>query len=63
MGDGCNASDDSQTYIAGDKSPLAIRDVRSDYLKALAIIGVVAIHAGFPYADIFRFGVPIFIAK
>jgi fucose 4-O-acetylase-like acetyltransferase len=62
MSDDHNVFDNTRTDIAGDKNPLAIRDARSDYLKALAIIGVVAIHAGFPYADVFRFGVPIFIA-
>jgi fucose 4-O-acetylase-like acetyltransferase len=38
-----------------------IRDIRSDYLKALAIFGVVAIHSEFPHSEIFRFCVPVFI--
>lgn len=38
------------------------RDARSDELKAAAIIGVVCIHAGLPYADVLRFCVPVFVA-
>lgn len=37
------------------------RDPRADYLKAAAIVGVVCIHAGLPFHDVFRFGVPVFI--
>ncbi|MDY3561939.1 acyltransferase [Gemmata sp. JC673] len=38
------------------------RDGRSDELKALAIVGVVCIHAGLPYADALRFCVPVFLS-
>ncbi|AWM40293.1 Acyltransferase family protein [Gemmata obscuriglobus] len=38
------------------------RDGRSDELKAVAIVAVVCIHAGLPYADILRFCVPVFLS-
>jgi hypothetical protein len=37
------------------------RDLHADYLKAAAIVGVVCIHAGLPFEDVYRFGVPVFI--
>lgn len=37
------------------------RDVHADCLKAAAILGVVCIHAGVPFNDVFRFGAPAFI--
>jgi surface polysaccharide O-acyltransferase-like enzyme len=37
------------------------RDNRSDILKAVAIIGVVCIHSGFPNAEMFGYCVPVFI--
>lgn len=38
------------------------RDASSDRLKAAAIIAVVGIHVGLPYASVLRFCVPVFIA-
>ncbi len=38
------------------------RDGRSDLLKAAAIVGVVCIHAALPFRDVWRFGVPVFVA-
>jgi hypothetical protein len=37
------------------------RDRNFDYLKTFSIIGVVCIHIGIPFADLFRFCVPCFI--
>ncbi|VTU27834.1 Fucose 4-O-acetylase [Variovorax sp. PBL-H6] len=37
------------------------RDLHADYLKAAGIVGVVCIHAGLPFQDVYRFGVPVFI--
>ena len=49
--------------IVTNRSQLAnTRDNRPDEMKAAAILGVVCIHADLPYADIFRFCVPVFIA-
>jgi peptidoglycan/LPS O-acetylase OafA/YrhL len=41
---------------------VAQRDSRTDLLKAVAIIGVVVIHTGWPWGECFRFGVPVFVA-
>ena len=41
--------------------PIAVRDNRSDYLKAAAILGVVCIHAGLPYCNSLRFCMPVFV--
>ncbi len=38
------------------------RDSRSDYLKAAAILAVVAIHVGVPYEASLRYCVPVFVA-
>ncbi|GAA4356760.1 hypothetical protein GCM10023165_50100 [Variovorax defluvii] len=46
---------------AGVRSEAGVRDLHADWLKAAAIVGVVCIHAGMPFQDIFRFGVPVFI--
>ena len=48
--------------IAGVQQYSGARDIRSDYLKAAAIIGVVCIHVSLPFADAFRFCVPVFVA-
>ena len=50
-----------QPNANAEQSPEA-RDARSDCLKGVAIIGVVSLHASLPYADVFRFCVPVFIA-
>ncbi len=47
---------------AARPGPSAARDDRSDELKAAAIVGVVGIHVGWPYADVFRYCVPVFVA-
>ena len=43
------------------KSTDASRSLSVDYLKSAAIFGVVYIHVGGFYSEVFRFGVPIFI--
>jgi hypothetical protein len=51
------------TPLAPRVSPVPrVRDARSDCLKGLAIVGVVAIHSGFPYTGFFRVGVLLFAA-
>jgi hypothetical protein len=46
---------------AGAQATAGTRDLHADWLKAAAIVGVVCIHAGMPFEDLFRFGVPVFI--
>ncbi|WP_158100898.1 acyltransferase family protein [Variovorax sp. JS1663] len=46
---------------AGAQATAGARDLHADWLKAAAIVGVVSIHAGMPFQDLFRFGVPVFI--
>jgi peptidoglycan/LPS O-acetylase OafA/YrhL len=46
---------------AGAQAATGTRDLHADYLKAAAIVGVVCIHAGLPFEDVYRFGVPVFI--
>jgi hypothetical protein len=41
--------------------PTRTRDRNFDYLKTVAILGVVYIHSGIPFSGIFRFCVPVFI--
>jgi fucose 4-O-acetylase-like acetyltransferase len=61
MGADLEASEEFEESIIKVQNLSVARDIRSDYLKALSIIGVVIIHAGLPYADIFRFCVPVFV--
>lgn len=37
------------------------RDLHTDCLKGAAIVGVICIHAGLAFHDVFRFGVPVFV--
>ena len=39
-----------------------LRDARLDYLKGVSILGVVLIHVSFPFSDVLRFCVPVFVA-
>ncbi|MBT2324146.1 acyltransferase [Variovorax paradoxus] len=52
-----NAADRS----AAAQAAAGTRDLYADCLKAAAIVGVVCIHAGLPFEDVYRFGVPVFI--
>ncbi|MBU1442794.1 MAG: acyltransferase family protein [Gammaproteobacteria bacterium] len=45
---------------APQRQPVS-RDLRADFLKAAAIVGVVLIHSSVPLSDVYRFCVPAFI--
>jgi hypothetical protein len=47
--------------LSQEVSHIDRRDRNFDYLKTFSIIGVVCIHIGIPFADLFRFCVPCFI--
>jgi hypothetical protein len=57
-----DSGDNKQSITEISVSAPKSRDLKSDYLKSLAIISVVLIHASIFNSDIFRFCVPLFIA-
>jgi fucose 4-O-acetylase-like acetyltransferase len=68
MPDTHNTVDRVNARLDGAAAPIAaaaaaggVRDLHADWLKAAAIVGVVCIHAGLPFHDVFRFGVPVFV--
>ena len=54
-------TDGAAVPAAAAASAAGPRDLHADWLKAAAIVGVVCIHAGLPFHDVFRFGVPVFV--